>query len=72
MGRPEGRLKWLLGDTVIATGGYNMKELELPADKIPQTVGDLLAVCQLEWIEPSNITVTELITRKCVRVTLTK
>ncbi|XP_070202280.1 uncharacterized protein [Littorina saxatilis] len=51
LGSPPGRLLWLLGDTIIATGEYGVQQLLFPTDKAVSMKQDAKsATCGLEWI----------------------
>ncbi|XP_070206981.1 uncharacterized protein [Littorina saxatilis] len=59
LGSPPGRLLWLLGDTVMATGEYNVRHLQLPSDKMGDRCDGLTVTCQLDWVKAATLTVTK-------------
>lgn len=58
LGKPEGRLLWLAGDTVMAVGQYGVTSLPFPADSGVGADGELVITCQLDWAIKQNVTIT--------------
>ncbi|XP_076445078.1 uncharacterized protein LOC143282992 [Babylonia areolata] len=52
LGVPEGRLIWSVGNVTVATGEYGVQQLLLPTDSMTRDKDGMLAVCQLDWINP--------------------
>ncbi|XP_070207009.1 uncharacterized protein [Littorina saxatilis] len=59
LGSPPGRLLWLLGDTVMATGEYNVRHLQLPSDKMGDQCDGLTVTCQRDWVNAATLIVTK-------------
>ncbi|XP_070206931.1 uncharacterized protein [Littorina saxatilis] len=55
LGSPEGRLVWLLGDTVMETGDYGVNELKFPSEKLTKGHNEMTARCQLDWVKPLTV-----------------
>ncbi|XP_025102032.1 uncharacterized protein LOC112568769 isoform X2 [Pomacea canaliculata] len=58
LGRPAGRLQWLVGNDVIASGGYGVTELQLPTNRVNRMHDGMQIICQLDWVVKQHVFVT--------------
>ncbi|PVD27109.1 hypothetical protein C0Q70_12260 [Pomacea canaliculata] len=59
LGRPPGRLQWLVGNDVIAAGGYGVTQLQFPTNRVNRTHDGLQVTCQLDWVVRQRVVVSD-------------
>ncbi|XP_025101237.1 uncharacterized protein LOC112568251 isoform X2 [Pomacea canaliculata] len=59
LGTPPGRLMWLVGNDVIASGQDGVTQLQFPTNRLNRTHDGLQVTCQLNWVVKHHVVVTD-------------
>ncbi|PVD27111.1 hypothetical protein C0Q70_12262 [Pomacea canaliculata] len=59
LGTPPGRLMWLVGNDVIASGQNGVTQLQFPTNRVNRTHDGLQVTCQLDWVVKQHVVVTD-------------
>ena len=55
LGSPAGRLLWLLGNTTLTTGDYDVTQVKLPRGAVSREDDGKVLTCRLDWAESRDV-----------------